>query len=48
METYSVIKFIRDGENETVAEGLTKEEAKELCKGEESRGEGWFLGFQAE
>ena len=31
-----------------IAEGLTKTEAKEYCQGEESRGEGWFLGFTAE
>jgi hypothetical protein len=48
METYTVIKFNREGENEIVAEGLTRDEAKELCKGEESHGEGWFLGFTAE
>ena len=48
MESYSVIKFNRDGENEVVYEGLTKAEAKAICQGEESHGEGWFLGFQAE
>jgi len=48
MESYKVIKFNMEGENETIAEGLTRDEAKEYCQGEESRGEGWFLGFTAE
>jgi hypothetical protein len=48
METYKIVKFIRDGENETVAEGLSLAEAKEYCQSEESSGEGWFCGFTAE
>ena len=48
METYKVIKFNRDSENEVLHEGLTRDEAKEYCQGEESHGEGWFLGFTEE
>jgi hypothetical protein len=48
METYKIVKFVRDGENEVVHEGLTKAEAKAICQGEESHGDGWFLGFSEE
>jgi hypothetical protein len=33
MDTYKVIKFIRDGQNETIAEGLTREKQKKFVMG---------------
>jgi len=48
METYKVLRYNRESETETIAEGLSLAEAKEYCRGEESHGEGWFYGFTAE
>jgi hypothetical protein len=48
MDTYKVIKFNRDGDNEIIFEGLTEQEAKEQCQGDDSHGEGWFFGFTKE
>jgi len=48
METYKIVKFIRDGENETIAEGLSLAEAQEYCQNDETKGEGWFCGYTKE
>jgi len=48
METYKIVKFIRDGENETVLEGLSLAEAQEYCRRDDTQGEGWFCGYTAE
>ena len=48
METYKIVKFVRDGENEVVKEGLTLEEAQEYCNDNKTQGEGWFCGYTKE
>jgi hypothetical protein len=48
MEKYKIVKFIFQGENETIAEGLTLAEAKEYCQGEDAHGLGWFYGYTQE
>lgn len=48
MDSYMVIKFFKDGNQEIVADNLTKDEAKEYCQGEDSSGENWFYGFTKE
>jgi len=45
-ETYKIIRFNRDGENEVIKEGLTLGEAQEYCQDEDTRGEGWFCGYE--
>ena len=47
-QTYEIIRFHRDGENEFVKGGLTLEEAKEHCNDPKTSGDGWFDGFRAE
>lgn len=55
--TYCIIRFRRDGENSTIKEGLTLEEAKEHCSDPESDSKTatspeepgvWFDGFEEE
>jgi len=48
METYSIIRFKFDGDNETIQTGLTLEEAQEHCQDESTHGEGWFDGYESE
>jgi hypothetical protein len=36
METYRIIRFFRDGDNEVIEGGLTREEAEEHCRDPES------------
>jgi len=49
METYSIVRFFRDGRSrETIEEGLTLEEAQAHCSRDDTRGDGWFDGYTAE
>ena len=49
MKTYSVVRFYRDtwfAPQEVVTRGLTLEEAQAHCKREDTRGDGWFDGYE--
>ena len=48
MPTYKIVRFRFNGENETIQNGLTLEEAQNHCQDEETRGEGWFDGYMEE
>lgn len=48
MTTYQVIRFCFDGENEIIRRGLTLAEAQAHCRREDTHGEGWFDGYDAE
>jgi len=48
METYKIIRFRFEGDSEVIATGYTLEEAQEHCRSEETHGEGWFDGYDAE
>jgi hypothetical protein len=46
--TYKIIRFRFDGENEIIETGLTLEEAQEHCDDPDTRGDGWFDGYEQE
>lgn len=48
MDTYKIIRFHFQGENEVIATGLTLEEAQEHCNSEDTHGDGWFDGYTEE
>jgi hypothetical protein len=48
METYKIIKFKFDGPSKVIKTGLTLEEAQAHCKRDDTHGEGWFDGYEAE
>jgi hypothetical protein len=48
METYKIIRFKRDGDNEVIKEGLSLKEAQEHCQDDDTKGEGWFDGYEKE
>ena len=48
METYKIIRFHFDSENETIKTGLTLEEAQEHCRAFSPHGDGWFDGYESE
>jgi len=48
MKTYKIIRFRRDGKAKTIRTGLTLEQAQEWCKDPETRGKGWFDGYDEE
>lgn len=48
MTTYSIVRFRRNGEYITLKMGVTLEEAQEWCSREDTHGEDWFDGYQAE
>jgi hypothetical protein len=43
--TYKIIRFYFDSDSETIATGLTLEEAQEHCRRDDTRGDGWFDGY---
>lgn len=47
-QTYSIIRFRHNAENEVIETGLTLEEAQEHCDREDTHGDGWFDGYTAE
>jgi hypothetical protein len=47
-DTYKIVRYRRDGDNEFVATGLSLEEAQEHCDREDTRGDGWFDGYVKE
>lgn len=52
MTTYQVIEFHADDNHprhrEVIKTGLTLEEAREHCQRFDTRGEGWFHGYERE
>jgi hypothetical protein len=50
--TYKIVRFCEDETDprhrETIATGLTLEEAKEHCNRDDTHGEGWFDGYDEE
>jgi hypothetical protein len=48
METYKIVKFIFQGDNETILEGLSLAEAQEYCQRDDTKGKGWFCGYTKE
>ena len=48
MTTYKIIKFRKSGNNSTILEGLSIDEAKCYCQREDTRGSNWFCGFTKE
>lgn len=50
MTTYKIIRMYRDFDrpSKVVLEGLSLEEAQAHCRREDTRGEGWFDGYEEE
>lgn len=50
METYSIVRFWADEDNEVIKTGLTLEEAQAHCNREDTHNieEGWFDGYREE
>lgn len=48
METYMIVRFHRDGDNEIKERGLTLEQAQEHCQRDDTHGDGWFDGYKEE
>ena len=48
MNEYKIIRFYRDHDNrKTIRTGLTLEQAQECCSRDDTRGEGWFDGYES-
>lgn len=50
METYKVIRFYADFDrpSKVILTGLSLDEAQEHCRRPDTRGEGWFDGYEKE
>jgi hypothetical protein len=46
--TFKIIRFRQDDESETLVRGLTLDQAQAHCQRDDTHGEGWFDGYQAE
>ena len=46
--TYSIIRFKREGANEVIETGLSLEDAQDHCRRDDTRGDGWFDGYEEE
>lgn len=46
--TYKIVRFHFQGESEVIATGLTLEEAQAHCQRDDTRGDGWFDGYNEE
>lgn len=45
---YKIIRFWRDADNEVIETGLTLDEAQAHCRRDDTRGAGWFDGYEKE
>ena len=45
---YKIIRFRFEGNNTVVKRGLTLEEAQAHCRRDDTRGDGWFDGYEKE
>ena len=43
---YKIIRFRFEGNNTVVKRGLTLEEAQAHCRRDDTRGDGWFDGYE--
>jgi len=48
MKTYKIVRFRFKGRKSTIKRGLTLEEAQAHCNRPDTRGNGWFDGYEAE
>tara|TARA_B100001094_G_scaffold281457_1_gene292902 strand:+ start:290 stop:439 length:150 start_codon:yes stop_codon:yes gene_type:complete len=48
MTTYKIIRFRFEGTNRVIKRGLTLEQAQAHCQRPNTKGNGWFDGYQAE
>lgn len=46
--TYKIIRFQSNGDSEVIDTGLTLDEAQAHCRREDTRGAGWFDGYEEE
>jgi hypothetical protein len=46
--TYKIVRFRQNGENEVIARGQTIEQVQEHCQRDDTKGDGWFDGYQEE
>jgi len=47
-QTYKIVRFQASGESRITQEGLTLEEAQLHCNDKDSKGPGWFDGYEVE
>lgn len=50
MITYKIVRFFRDPDRDTevITRGQTLEQAQEHCSRDDTKGDGWFDGYEAE
>ena len=46
--SYMIIRFRFNGRPRVIKRGLTLEEAQAHCRRDDTRGEGWFDGYEQE
>ena len=48
MKTYTIIRFRKKGKNQIIAIRQTLKQAQAHCNREDTKGDGWFDGYQEE
>lgn len=48
MAKYKIVRFRYEGDSTVIRRGLTLEEAQAHCRSEDTRGDGWFDGYDLE
>lgn len=46
--TYKIVRFRQNGPSEVISTGVTLEEAQAHCNREDTKGDGWFDGYEQE
>lgn len=46
--TYKIVRFHFQGDNEVIETGLTLEQAQAHCQRDDTHGDGWFDGYEQE